>query len=339
MNTNQQNISLSVIVPCYNVERYLDRSLGCLERQWNGRTDYEIILVNDASTDRTIDKLNEFKKRHPDNVTVIDKKVNEGVGMARNSGLDAAHGRWIVFMDPDDALVDNGYGSLLELTRGDEFDILSFGAKVVEEPDWNDAMTSAPLSGLRIEGVESSQDYMLNNHYGTCIKFFFKRELIGNQRFKPLVFLEDVVFVLPIFLSDAKVAFTEENIYFYVLRTSSTTNMIDAKRLTRGCDDVMTALKCMDQIKQGKSQAVQERITVRQNFYAYNLFTRLMLSNKTTAEIRQARQELQALGLLPFNGSGLKPMLYNFLCRHLGAMAMFRPVYRLIRTLRSKFIH
>ena len=58
MKGKMQSVSLSVIVPCYNVEQYLDRSLGCLERQWNGRTDYEIILVNDASTDGTIHKLN-----------------------------------------------------------------------------------------------------------------------------------------------------------------------------------------------------------------------------------------------------------------------------------------
>ncbi len=339
MNTNQQNISLSVVVPCYNVERYLDRSLGCLERQWNGRTDYEIILVNDASTDRTIDKLNEFKKRYPDKVTVIDKKVNEGVGMARNSGLDAAHGRWIVFMDPDDALVDSGYDALLKLTESNQFDYLSFGAQVVKENEWNDAMTSSNQSIVKIDWMGSAQDYLLTNHFGTCYRFFFKRELLENHRFKSLVFLEDVVFVLPLFLKDSIMAMTEQVVYFYILHSSSTTNMIDAKRLTRGCDDVMTALKCMDQIKQGKSQAVQERITVRQNFYAYNMFTRLMLSNKTTAEIRQSRQELQALGLLPFIGSGPKTVLYNFLCRHLGAMAMFRPVYRLIRTLRSKFIH
>ena len=54
MQDNQQSVSLSVIVPCYNVAPYLDRSLGCLERQWNGRTVYEIFLINDASTDDTI---------------------------------------------------------------------------------------------------------------------------------------------------------------------------------------------------------------------------------------------------------------------------------------------
>ena len=137
MSDNSKKISLSVIVPCYNVEPYLDRSLACLSRQWGERTDYEIILVNDASTDNTINKLNEFKSQFPDNVIVIDKKVNAGAAEARNSGLDVAKGDWIVFFDPDDALADNGYAKMLELTQQKEFDILSFGVKIANEFTWN----------------------------------------------------------------------------------------------------------------------------------------------------------------------------------------------------------
>lgn len=128
-----KKISLSVIVPCYNVELYLDRSLGCLERQWNGRSDYEIIFVNDASTDNTLDKLKRFESLYPENVIVIDKKQNGGLGEARNSGMDVAQGEWVVFFDPDDALADKAYGSLLKLVETKDIDILSFGVTSVKE--------------------------------------------------------------------------------------------------------------------------------------------------------------------------------------------------------------
>lgn len=339
MEENKQPISLSVIVPCYNVEAYLDRSLGCLERQWNGRTDYEIILINDASTDKTIDKLNEFRKHYPNNVTVIDKTENAGAAEARNSGLDVARGEWIVFFDPDDALIDNSYCGLLEKADEKKIDIISFGAQIIEEKDWSDRLTQAEQLDFTITWIGLSQDYLLNNHFGTCFRFLFRRDLLLNHRFNSLSFLEDVVFVLPLFLSDLNVAIIEKDIYLYILRQSSATNMIDAKRLNRGCDDILIAIQFMNQCKQGKSDAVQARITGRQHFYVNNLFSRLLLSDKEINEIKTFRQALNEMSLLPFDGNGLKIALYNYLFKHLHVMEIFRPLYRLIRTLRGKLIH
>lgn len=333
MEDNKRPVSLSVIVPCYNVEPYLDRTFRCLERQWDGRTDYEIILINDASTDGTIGKLNDFKQLYPDNVTVIDKKVNKGAAEARNSGLDVARGEWIVFFDPDDALIDNGYARLLDLTQGKDYDILSFEVEIVPDNEWNDDLPHVPLT-TAIEWEGSAQDYMLNHHYGTSIKFFFKRELMKDRRFKPLTFLEDLVFVLPIFLSDARVGLTEAKVYFYILRGSSATNMIDAKRLNNGCDDILTAIKFMEECKQDHNDAIKNRIGERQAFYLGNLITRLILSNKSLTEIKQHHQEIEKLSIPQCKNCGKKGMVYDFLFEHPWLMVLIRPLYRAIRSVR-----
>ncbi len=337
MDTNTRQIALSVIVPCYNVEPYLDRSLGCLERQWNGRDDYEIILINDASTDGTIDKLNEFKQRHPNNVVVIDKTVNAGAAEARNSGLDVARGMWIVFFDPDDALVDNAYAMLLEMTQGKDYDILSFDAENITEDDWNDDITVNPaLSGIEWEGL--AKDYMLDHHYGTCFRFFFKRTLLNGRRFCPLSFLEDVVFVLPIFLSDAKVGLTKTKAYFYILRASSATNMIDSKRLNRGCDDILTAIQFMDECKQGHSDAIKAVIGERQQFYRLNLITRLLLSDKNYNEIVRHHDVISGLSIPQKSKKGVKEILYDFLFDHPRSIVYLRPLYRWIRAIHNRFL-
>lgn len=332
MSENTKIISLSVIVPCYNVESYLDRSLSCLERQWNGRTDYEIILVNDASTDGTINKLNAFRDCHPDNVIVIDKKVNQGVGMARNSGLEAASGEWIAFMDPDDALKTNSYSHLLSLIDNDNsIDILSFGVNVVSEDDWNDLEMEKVFHG-NMTSKESTNDFMVNRHFATSISYLFKSTLIGDARFPALIFLEDVLFVLPLFLSNSKIGVVEEDAYFYIVRKSSTTNMLNIKRLNKGCDDVICALQMMDEMKRNQSSAIRAKITECQYFYGYNLFTRLMLSSKDKVELKQVRQKMDDMSLLPFRGTSIKTTFYNFLFRHLNMLLLFRPVYRLIRS-------
>ena len=329
MLENARKISLSVIVPCYNVEPYLDRSLACLSRQWNGRTDYEIILVNDASTDNTINKLNQFKSQYPEHVIVIDKKVNAGAAEARNSGLDVAKGEWIVFFDPDDALVDNGYGLLLQLAENESFDILSFGVRDTNERAWTDDMIQS-MALPSIDWVGTGQEFMLNNHFATSIKYFFKRELVSDRRFRALMFLEDLVFVLPIFLSDVRVALTNTIVYFYIVRKSSSTTMINPKRLNRGCDDLLTAILFMDQCKQGQTDAIKERIEERQSFYKYNLITRLMLSDKGLSELKRHREAIRQLSI-PRDVSNGKNKLYDFVLDHPSLLMLLRPIYRSIR--------
>jgi glycosyltransferase involved in cell wall biosynthesis len=329
MSDHSKRISLSVIVPCYNVERYLDRSLACLSRQWNGRTDYEIILVNDASTDNTIYKLNDFKSQFNDNVLVIDKKVNSGSGEARNSGLDVAKGEWVVFFDPDDALADNGYASLLDLAQRENLDILSFGVKDFSENAWNDDIIQT-VDQLSVDWTGTGKDFMLNFHYATSIKYLFKRELVMDRRFGALSFLEDLVFVLPLFLSDINVALTKEIIYYYIVRQSSSTNNINPQKMSRGSDDILAAIQFMDLCKQGQSDAIKERIEDCQLFYKYNLITRLMLSDKNLSDLKKHRDAINEL-LIPRNHSNKKDRLYDYVLEHPILMKMLRPVYRALR--------
>lgn len=326
-----KKISLSVIVPCYNVELYLDRSLGCLERQWNGRSDYEIIFVNDASTDNTLDKLKSFESLYPDNVIVIDKKKNGGSSEARNSGLDVAHGEWVVFFDSDDALADKAYATLLELVESKDVDILSFGVTSIKEREWDDGLLSASLGVLQIEWEGSGQEYILGDFSGVCWRYFFKRKLVADRRFTNRMFLEDLVFDLPIFLSDVKVASTDTIAYFYIARDTSLTGLTDPIKLNRGCDDLLIVLQFLGECKQGQSNAVKEKIEERQTFYKYNLITRLMLSDKGFSELKRHRDSIKVLSIPRNQGKG-KNNLYDFVFCHPLLMILFRPVYRAIRS-------
>lgn len=337
MNKEKSDIMLSVIVPCYNVEPYLDRSLGSLERQWNGRTDYEIILVNDASSDGTINKLNEFRDRYPENVIVIDKQVNGGVAQARNSGLDIARGKWIAFFDPDDALVDNSYSRLLDLIKREHFDILSFEAKVVKSNEWEDGLMHAGNVDFSIEWSGTGQDYMLENSIGVCFKYLYNSRIIANRRFPQLTIGEDTVFVLPIFLNGVSVAKTKSVVYQYIIRSSSATNMIDATWLSKGCDDILTAIQFMDEYKQRCREDLKNRIQQKQELFSVNLITRLLLSRKDISEVKRHQAELQKMSLLPLDGVGIMVKVYNLLINNPWLLVTARPMYRLIRSARMRF--
>lgn len=337
MSEEIAQVTLSVIVPCFNVESFLDRSLACLERQWNGRSDYEIILVNDASTDETIDKLNEFKQHHPENVNVIDKASNEGVAEARNSGLSVARGKWIVFFDPDDALVDHGYSQLLSLVEdNDEVDILSFGVTSVNENEWSEELTKTNLDNLKIEWRGTGQEYVLNGLSGVCWRFFFRHDVLKDRRFSQLTLLEDYMFVLPVFLNDVKVARTFTTIYYYMQHSTSATNMLDAQKLNRGCDDMVAVLSKMSAVMEGLNVPLQDKLKERQSNYATNLLSRLLLCDKNMSEIKRIRNVLKdELSVLPLSGSDLKMALRNFVYSNLWVFALIRPLYRKMRQYRT----
>lgn len=117
------NISVSVVVPVYNVEQYLDRCLQSLVSQT--LDSIEIIVVNDGSTDGSADIIRSFQSRY-DNIVVIDK-VNGGLSSARNAGIDCAKGEFVGFVDADDYVEPDMFRLLYDATRANSADVAICG--------------------------------------------------------------------------------------------------------------------------------------------------------------------------------------------------------------------
>lgn len=118
-------MKLSVIVPIYNVEKYLPRCLDSLLRQGLEAGEYEIICVNDGSPDNCASILGEYEQRYPDLFCVITQE-NQGLGGARNTGAALAQGEYVTFLDSDDYLIDNAYNYLLTHFCQDKPDVLCY---------------------------------------------------------------------------------------------------------------------------------------------------------------------------------------------------------------------
>ncbi len=95
---------ISVIIPVYNVEKYIDICLESIEKQTYDLNNLEIILIDDASTDETSKHLEAFEAKYPNNVLLIKLEENAGQGNARNIGLNHASGKYITFIDSDDCV-------------------------------------------------------------------------------------------------------------------------------------------------------------------------------------------------------------------------------------------
>ena len=92
---------ISIIVPVYNVENYLERCVESILKQTY--TNFELLLINDGSTDRSLDILKKYKEKYPEITKIIDKK-NGGLSSARNAGIRDAKGEYLSFIDSDDII-------------------------------------------------------------------------------------------------------------------------------------------------------------------------------------------------------------------------------------------
>lgn len=121
-------MNISIIIPFYNGGKTIGRCLDSIYTQNLPEKDFEVIIVDDCSTDSSSVKiLQDYSKSHPDNLKVIRHTVNKRQGGARNTGIKVAKGKWILFIDQDDFFVDNSIKQihLLSFKHGD-FDFIMF---------------------------------------------------------------------------------------------------------------------------------------------------------------------------------------------------------------------
>lgn len=145
----QQQPFFSIILPAYNAELFLARTLTSIFSQ--DFSDYELLLVNDGSTDNTLDICKEFAAVYPQ-VKVIDKK-NEGVAVARNAALQAAQGKYILFVDADDIFYPQSFKKIYERLLESDVDYLRYEFQTIDADDHPYFPIMKPIKGRSMMGL------------------------------------------------------------------------------------------------------------------------------------------------------------------------------------------
>ncbi len=118
---------LSVIIPCFNAEKYIMRCLNSILNQTLGTEQIELICIDDASTDGTLHCLREIERQYPDSVVVIACPVNQRQGRARNLGIERATGKYIGFVDADDWILPQMFEEMIQVAEDTQSDFVSTG--------------------------------------------------------------------------------------------------------------------------------------------------------------------------------------------------------------------
>ena len=215
---------LSIIVPIYNVEQYLDKCLNSLKHQDLSKEQYEVLLLNDGSTDKSGDKAREYCEDIKLNFHYFEHN-NKGLSGTRNRGISEAKGEYIWFIDSDDWIDDNCLVSICEMLK-DNIDVLAFsrfipeGGRIENSNCYNEKVVDKKT--LFTEGFTDPAQF-----------YIYRREFLleNNCFFKERIKHEDTLFT-PITLHKANnIVFYKKAVYHFLQRPGSITTVVDIKRI------------------------------------------------------------------------------------------------------------
>lgn len=210
---------ISVIIPCHNVENMVSECLDSIIAQTIGLEHLEIILVDDASTDDTVNVLKKYEEKYPDNIMLVLCEKNGRQGTARNIGLSYATGDFISFVDSDDWIHPDMYKVLADIMNKNECDVVQF--RYMETKDKPEEMHHA-IDNIDYEIVNYSYDRkknLLNSQIlnESCTTKLYRKSLIerANVRYAEGVAYEEPLFTYPLKFYVRKVAVTDAKLYYY----------------------------------------------------------------------------------------------------------------------------
>lgn len=213
-------MKISIVIPCYNSYKFMSNCLITLEKQ--SVDIFEVIIVDDYSTDNSYNKLLQYQKNTKLKMKVLKLNKNSGPGIARNKGIKEAKGEYILFCDSDDWYEQNFIEILLKNIEKNSEIILYDYNKIIRNK-------KSKANGLeRFDNNYTKNDFIANAEQSLCC-MCIKKSLFNEIEIPNLYNGEDVA-IVPILLSKAKkITFIKESLYNYYFRENSSSNKVSKK--------------------------------------------------------------------------------------------------------------
>ena len=327
---------LTYIVPVYNTERYLERCLSSIIAQGLSDDVYEVLVVDDGSTDGSRDQIAAFTLLHPQVHLIIQE--NAGVSAARNLALDQARGRYVQFVDSDDYLQAGMMSRLLQRAVDEDLDVLQFNNLSVD-PDGKVSPTDTDEETTPVmTGADFLRDHSLTPYVW---RFLVKREYLEAHQWRfntSLIVCEDGALIAEFMLAAQRMASSAEAPYCYVNRNDSAMHNPDKEHLLRRIFSQIDSAASIDatakRFEQQTGQTVPISVTGLRNVYLYFAMTRALTTGCVDAAVERMRQA----GLYPFpcvgpesNYTGGKWKIIHRLMMHSRLWSLLSKLYLAIK--------
>ena len=207
--------AISVIVPVFNVGQYIAQGLDSLLQQ-DIQQSYEVILIDDASTDGSIDVCRRYAADYPERFTLIECEVNSGVSVARNLGLDQARGRYLAFFDPDDMLPPQALSKLFAAAERYQADIVKGNLLLFDERERKPAPDRVRVTELLEGEAVLTALYQHSRIRGHIAGKLLRRDRLGEIRLPAGVRMaQDLLYFSEVFSRARSLVLLAEDVYEY----------------------------------------------------------------------------------------------------------------------------
>ncbi len=241
-------MKLSIIVPIYNVSQYLRKCVDSLLAQDLSLSDYEIILVDDGSTDDSGAIADEYVAQY-NNIQVFHQ-TNAGLSAARNAGIAVAKGEYIMFVDSDDYLETNVLNVLLAKMVDDNLDVLRYNYQTVNEEYnvYNIFPNGKHFVDYRDE-ICNGLTFLIERlgHGCYAVMFIIRRCLLCDTLFKVGVYFEDTEWTPRMLVKAKRTTSLDTIVYNYLIRKGSITQAIDPKKKEKLLHDKLLLIQSLQE--------------------------------------------------------------------------------------------
>ncbi|MBR3002612.1 MAG: glycosyltransferase [Clostridia bacterium] len=209
---NDSEPLVSIIIPVYNTEKYVERCIQSVEKQ--DYNNLEIIVVDDGSTDNSLTICKKIAQN--DSRIKLIHKENQGAGFARNTGLDNASGKYVMFIDSDDYILQGCIKRIVEIAEKGNFDVVKFGTIKGKENIYTDIIKQKEIKIYNNYTAFETRDVNIL----ICAKLF-KLDIFKNIRYPKKSTHDDEFITYKIIYLSNSIAVVDENYYYYYMSDNS----------------------------------------------------------------------------------------------------------------------
>lgn len=298
---------LSIIIPVYNIENYIIRCVGSFVKQDFPADQYELVIVNDGSTDRSLEILEQYKSIHPNRTIRILSKENGGLSSARNFGLQNAVADYIWFVDGDDWVSEDSLQKISEeLHKFPDIDILEFDLAIATEYQSGFKYDYAADQKSATEDIETGKRFLEDHGYslGVTVNIYSREFLRDSNIIFPLgKYSEDNLFSLKTLLKAEKFRKINAYFYFYYQRADSISHTKTTEHLLKYNNDIFNNFKEMNAVVATESPEIRKKISEMIAYFQLIQFINLYKQRKF-ALARNYAKRMKTEGLFPLHHLG-----------------------------------
>ncbi len=216
-------LHISIVVPAYNVEKYITRCLDSLFSQTASSDLFETIVINDGSSDKTGELLTKYQEEHPYRNFSVFWQSNAGLSEARNAGLKKAQGEYVWFVDADDWIAPNSVEKINACIQNENPEIIAIRARTGDQGEERNVLPH----------VSKGMDLLKTNNWSPCAPFYiYKRSFLECHKlsFFPGIYHEDLEFTPRVLYLASKISYVDDVLYNVVVNPNSITRSFNPKK-------------------------------------------------------------------------------------------------------------